>query len=314
VIFTPVWMLRQNAPLPQLVFDTQHAPLGDELAREIEQAVSFGLRVGLHPTLVPHDGSIEDWWSAAPRDGAWWTTWFDRYRSFVLTYAALAERAGAAKLVLGGPEIEPSLPNGVLADGSSSGAPVDAETRWRSLIEEVRGRFHGKLAFEIDFGKTLQPLPPFLDAVDEVHVYWHVPLGEGRHLSPTDMQAAAFAALDGSLLAEPALKGKPLVLSVEYLSLDGGATGCAAMADGSCRPPQAFGAGADPEPDLSVDLAEQSDALNAVILAAYARDQVQGFYGRGYYPPVALLDKSSSVNGKPAGQMLGYWFGKLTAP
>jgi len=314
VLFSPAWVLRQNAPVPQILFDTQHAPLGDDLVRQIEQASGLGLQAGLHPALIVHDGSLNDWWSQAPRDGAWWTVWFERYRSFLLTYAALAERAGAAKLVVGGPEVAPALPGGVLADGSPSGAPVDSEARWRSLLEEVRSVYHGSLAFEIDFGRTLQPPPAFLDAVDEVHVYWHVPLGEGRQLASTDMQTAAFAALDGSLLADPALEGKPIVLSVEYLSVDGGATACAAMADGSCRPPGAFDAGADPETDLTLDLAEQSDALNAVILAAYARDEVQGFYARRYYPPVALHDKSASVNGKPAGQMLGYWYSKITGP
>ncbi|HMK07579.1 MAG TPA: hypothetical protein VK449_00960, partial [Anaerolineales bacterium] len=280
VLFTPAWVLHENNPVPQILFDTQHAPLGDELVRQVAQATALGLQAGLHPTLIYPEGSLDDWWTEARRDGAWWTVWFERYRSFLLTYAALAERAGAARLVIGGPEVAPSLPGGLLADGSPSGVPVDSEARWRSMIDEVRGLYHGKLAFEIEFGRSLQPPPPFLDAVDEVQVYWHVPLGEGRDLSSADMQAAAFAALDGSLLAEPDLAGKPIVLSVEYLSIDGGATACAAMADGSCRPPQAFDAGADPEPDLSVDLTEQSDALNAVILAAYARDQIQGFYAR----------------------------------
>ncbi|MBF8255962.1 MAG: hypothetical protein HW375_869 [Anaerolineales bacterium] len=314
VLFSPAWVLRENAPVPQILFDTQHAPLGDELVRQIDQATRLGLQAGLHPALIVPDGSLEDWWEQAPRDGAWWTVWFERYRSFLLTYAALAERAGASKLVVGGPEVAPALPGGVLADGSPSGAPVDAETRWRTLLEEVRAVYHGPLAFEIDFGRTLQLAPPFLDAVDEVHVYWHVSLGEGLELPAADMQAAAFSALDGSLLADPALEGKPIVLSVEYLSIDGGATACAAMADGSCRPPQSFDAGADPEPDLALDLAEQSDALNAVILAAYARDEIQGFYARRYYPPVALHDKSASVNGKPAGQMLGYWYSEITGP
>jgi hypothetical protein len=314
VLLTPSWVLHENAPVPQILFDTQHAPLGDELIRQIEQAAGLGLQAGLHPSLISPEGSLDDWWEAAPRDGAWWTVWFERYRSFLLTYATLAERADASKLVIGGPEVAPALPGGVLADGSPSGAPVDAETRWRSLLEEVRSVYHGPLAFEIDFGRTLQPAPPFLDAVDEIHVYWHVPLGEGLELPASDMQAAAYSALDGSLLADPALVGKPIVLSVEYLSVDGGATACAAMADGTCRSPQAFDTGGDPEPDLALDLAEQSDALNAVILAAYARDEVQGFYARRYYPPVALHDKSASVHGKPAGQMLGYWYSRIAGP
>jgi len=230
----------------------------------------------------------------------------------VLTYAALAERAGVDKLVIGGPEVAPALPGGLLADGSPSGAPFDAEARWLALIEEVRQRFLGRVAFEIEFGRTLQAPPDFLDAVDQVHVYWHVPLGEGRGLTSEEMQAAAFAALDGSLLAEPNLKVMPIFLSVEYLSVDGGAAGCAPSADRSCRPPESFDAGADPDPDLAVDLEEQSQALNAVILAAYARETVQGFYARRYYPPVALHDKSASVNGKPASQMLAYWFTRIS--
>jgi hypothetical protein len=314
VLFSPAWVLRENAPVPQIQFDTQHAPLGDELARQIARATELGLQAGLHPALILPEGSPDEWWTTAPRDGAWWTVWFERYRSFLLTYAALAERSGAAKLVVGGPEVAPALPGGLLADGSPSGAPVDAETRWRTLLDEVRSVYRGTLAFEIDFGRTLQPAPPFLDAVDEVHVYWHVPLGEGRELTSPDMQAAAAAALDGSLLADPALDGIPLVLTVEYLSVDGGATACAARADGSCRPAQSFDAGADPEPDLALDLSEQSDAHNAVILAAYGREEIQGFYARRYYPPVALHDKSASVNGKPAGQMLSYWYARIRNP
>jgi hypothetical protein len=312
VLLTPAWVLRENDPYPQIQFDSQHAPLGDELARQIGRASELGLQAGLHPSLIVAEGSLDQWWSQAPRNGAWWTVWFERYRAFLMTYAALAERAQADKLVIGGPEVAPSLPGGVLADGSPSGAPADAEARWQALLEEVRSIYHGPVAFELDFGRTLQPAPPFLDAVDEVHVYWHVPLGEGRELPPAEMQTAAFAALDGSLLSNPALEGKPIVLSVEYLSVDGGATACAAMADGSCRPPQAFDAGADPEPDLALDLPEQSDALNAVILAAYAREEIQGFYARRFYPPVSLHDKSASVNGKPAGQMLGYWYSEIT--
>jgi hypothetical protein len=314
VIFSPAWVLRENAPVPQIQFDTRHAPFGDELEREIDQAGDLGLEAGLHPALILPGGSLDVWWAEAPRDSAWWTVWFERYRSFLLTYAALAERAGAAKLVIGGPEVGPALPGGILADGSPSGVPIDAEMRWRNLLQEIRSVYTGSLAFEIDFGRTLRPAPPFLDAVDEVHVYWHVPLGEGRELTSAEMQTAAFSALDGSLLADPALEGKPIILSVEYLSVDGGATACAARADGSCRPVEAFDAGADPEPDLSLDLAEQSDALNAVILAAFAREEIQGFFARRYYPPVALHDKSASVNGKPAAQMLGYWYARIAAP
>lgn len=311
IIFTPAWVLEENTPVPQINFDPNHAPLLDDLARQMQAASDLGMRPMLHPMLIEPGDQAEAWWSEATRDAAWWTVWFERYRAFVLTYAGLAARANAAKLVLGGPEIAPALPDGVLPNGAPSGVPSDAEARWRALIAEVRGIYSGPLAFEIDFGKSLQAPPPFLDAVDQIHVYWHVPLGEGKSIPAADMQTAAFAALDGSVLAEPAFDGKPILLSVEYLSVDGGATGCAPLPDGTCRPPESFDGGADPDPDLLVDLGEQTDALNAVLLAAYAREEIRGFYARRYHPPVSLHDKSASVNGKPAGQMLGYWYPRL---
>ncbi len=312
VVLSPAWVLHESDPVPQIGFDPQHAPLLAELEQQILEARELELAVGLHPRLILPDGNLDAWWSGARRDGAWWTVFFERYRSMVLTYAGLAERTGAAKLVVGGPETAPALPGGLLADGSPSGAPIDAEARWRSLLQEVRLIYSGPIAFEIEFGRTLHPPPAFLDAVDQVHVYWHVPLGEGRDLAAPELQQAAFAALDGSLLAEPSLKDRAIYLSVEYLSLDGGATACAPLPDGTCRPAEAFDAGLDPDPDLALDLAEQSDAHNAVILAAYAREAVQGFYARRYHPPVALHDKSASVNGKPAGQMLGYWYPRIS--
>jgi hypothetical protein len=137
ILLTPSWVLRENAPAPSMAFESAHAPLTDELARQIAEARALGLQVGLHPTLLVPDGTIEEWWDGAPRDDAWWTVWFERYRSFVLTYAALAERAGAVKLVLGGPEVAPALPGGILADGSPAGSARHRE-RWLSLIEDPR--------------------------------------------------------------------------------------------------------------------------------------------------------------------------------
>jgi hypothetical protein len=304
-MLTPAWVLRQNAPVPGMAFESAHTPLLDELSREIGEAKGLGLQVGLHPVLIVPDGTTEAWWADAPRDRPGGRR-FERYRSFVLTYAALAGRAGA-RSVLGGPEWR-RCPEGVgrwLTVGGAEGCHCPLAFVDRGSSKCYRGHWPSRSVYS-----TLQAAA-VPRRVDQVHVYWHVPLGEGRALTSAEMQAAAFAALDGSLLADPILKLKPIYLSVEYLSVDGGATGCAQNADGSCRPPEAFDAGADPDPDLRVDLEEQSEALNAVMLAAYARDAVQGFYARRYYPPVALHDKSASVNGKLAGQMLGYWFTRI---
>ncbi len=309
VIFSPVWVAKQNSPIPVIAFDPAAGPFLSDLSTWVREAHRLGLSAGLHPRVRSAEAA---WWSAAPRDLGWWDVWFESYRSLVLTAARLAAETGAEELILGGPEVAPALPGGLLSDGTPSGAPADAEGRWRSLIADVRALYGGRLVFEAELGRSLVPIPPFLDEFDQVHVYWHAPLGEGTTLTPGEMQAASEAWIQQALIPLAARSRRPLVLSVEYLSVDGGATGCAPAPDGSCRPPSAFDSGAVVDPELPVDLAEQAEAFNAVLSAALAHPEIAGAYARGYNPAVGLQDKSSSVHGKPAQDVLWYWFSNLS--
>lgn len=312
VIFTPTWAMQASAPTPVLGFEPGLGPFQSELTSAMTEASRLGMQPILHPVLRAPGEDTAAWWSASVRDGPWWTVWFEMYRSFVLTYARLAAEAGASKLVLGGPDVAPALPSGRLPDGSPSGAPADADLRWRVLIGEVRTVFPGRIAFELELGRTLQPPPSFLDAVDEVHIYFHPSLVPGEAATPEDMAAMVQALVDGSLLSTPELANKPLVLSVEYLSVDGGATGCLATA-GGCLPPSAFDAGAQGAPSLPVDLVEQANAFNAVLLGVYPRPEISGVFARRYHPAAALQDLSASVNGKPARDVLWYWYSRMLA-
>jgi hypothetical protein len=312
VIFTPTWAMKAGAPTPVLGFEPGLGPFQNELTSAMAEAKRLGMQPVLHPMLRAPGEDAGAWWSATVRDGPWWTVWFEMYRSFALTYARLAAEAGAAKLVLGGPEVAPSLPAGRLPDGSPSGSPADADLRWRALIEEVRGVFPGRIAFEIELGKTLQPPPSFLEAVDEVHIYFHPSLVPGEAATPEQMAAMVQAQVEGTLLSTPELADKPLVLSVEYLSVDGGATGCVATA-GECLPPFVFDAGAEGAPSLPIDLAEQANAFNAVLLDVVPRPEITGVFARRYHPAAALQDMSASVNGKPARDVLWYWYSRMLA-
>jgi len=308
---TPTWVLTSNNPLPIMCFDPAHGPFDGDLQAWAAEAKRQGLEIDLRPTLIAPNASTATWWSTANRNSAWWSVWFESYRNFILTYARQAQTMGAESLILGGPEAAPALPGGLLPDGSPSGAPGDAEAKWRSLIDDVRAVYSGKIVFEIEDGAQLQAAPPFMDAVDVARVYWHVPLADSNTTDLAGMQTAAAASLD-SLVATPALAGKPIQLSVEYLSIDGGATACTPRPDGSCRASSEFDSGAIVDPDLKVDLGEQAQAMNAVLMEATQRPAIQGFFARRYNPVVALQDKSASVHGKPASDVLWYWYQRLT--
>ena len=61
-----------------------------------------------------------------------------------------------------------------------------------------------------------------------------------------------------------------------------------------------------------MDLQAQADIYQALCGAVNERDWLGGFVSRGYYPPAALQDGSASVHGKPAEDVLWYWFGRFT--
>ncbi len=64
-------------------------------------------------------------------------------------------------------------------------------------------------------------------------------------------------------------------------------------------------------PTTPLDLKEQEQVYNAILVALNERDWISGFVSRGYYPPAQLQDKSISVHGKPAGDVLWYWYPRL---
>ncbi len=229
----------------------------------------------------------------------------------IITIANQAQAAGVSKLVLGGPGTIPSLPDGILPDGTASGVPTDAENHWRTMIEDVRGLFSGKLAFEIELGPELQPIPSIIDAFDEVHIYWHAPLSTIETPTVVEMRMAARSLLVDTILSNPALKGTPIILDVEYLSVATSASACAIAPDGSCRPSHQFDQGALVDPDLKLDLEGQAHAINAVLLEGFTRPEISGFYVRRYNPVVVLHDMSASVNGKPASDVLWYWYPRI---
>lgn len=315
IVFTPSWVLQRANPLPDIQFDPRYSPFRTDLRDLTRQALELGLTPIYRPNLIlPFEelGSFEAWWEGASRDAAWWSVWFEQYRSFILTHAIQAAEAGAEELIISGPEFSPAWPGGTLSDGTSSNVPEDADQRWSDLIEEIRGVFPGRLSIELEFDEELQVPPGFTEALDRVHVYWHAPLTTENDSALEEMQAAAGEQLDEIALYSQAYSDIPFVLSVEYLSIDGSATACAQINNGDCIPASAFDQGAEVDPAFEVDLEEQSRALNAILLAAFERPEITGLFARRFNPAVMLQDQSASIYGKPAADVLWYWASGLT--
>jgi len=245
--------------------------LWPDLAEQIQAGAAAGLNIALRPT--PHFLiDSQEWWTSAPRDESWWQVWFEQYRTFALHHADLAARTEAQALILGGDWLAPALPGGLLADGSPSGVPQDAETRWQNLLAEVRQHYQGQLVWAMP-AQAIKDSPPFLSNVDRVVLDLNIPAGQSLEAA---LGESVDYWMDVSLRAFEALEGKPLLLSVSCVS----------------------------DPDLQA----QVDCYQAALSAANTRDWISGFIAAGLYPAAMLRDTSTTVYGKTASELLGLWY------
>jgi hypothetical protein len=309
-VLDPTWTYTRNSP-PILQIVAGQDALWADMNTFIGAARQGGQNVALFPT--PDFGeSSALWWAQGKRDFSWWIAWFDQYSNFILHHADLAARSDAQALVLGGDWLAPALPGGRLADGSPSGVPADAELRWRDLIGKVREHYSGLIWWALPFSDVVAGTPPFLDSVDGIYVLFSEPLTGRPDATQAEMEAEAARLFDTALQPLKLRLNKPLILAPAYSSADGGATACLPGPAGGCLPPSAL---EQPNPDfpaIPLDLQEQVDVYAALLSAVNARPWMDGFVSRGYYPPAALQDKSASVHGKPALDILAYYFPRLT--
>jgi len=304
VVLTPTWTAKYSQPLVFAPTAGQDLLWNDGL-QAIQFARAANLNVALYPTpvLLPNG---PDFWLKAPRTPGWWDEWFARYRAFALYHADLASQGGAQALILGGEAIGPALPGGKLINGESSGVPADAESRWRSLISEVRSRFKGQVLWAHAYRGTLAPAPAFIDQFDAFYLLWSAPLaGNGQTLDA--MKDEAGRRMDEELYPFLTSARKPVVIALDYPSARGAALGCVPVG-GGCLDWTALNPTYPDIASVPIDLLGQADVYQAMLLSIEQRDWVSGFVSRGYYPPVSLMDKSSSVRGKPTADFLWYWF------
>jgi hypothetical protein len=317
VVLTPSWTYATISPLEFAAVPGQD-PLWIDSAIMISQARALGLNVSLFPT--PHFPASVDFssppstsfWMNAPRDAQWWQTWFTRYRAFAVNYADLAAQTGAQTLILGGDWVAPALPGGKLSDGNPSNVPADSETQWKSIIAEVRQHFKGQVLWALPYTKaTLETPITFLQDVDGIYLLWSASLSTNPSATKTDYANEAGRLLDNEVSPLASLLNKPLILAIAYPSAAGAAGDCIPNGQGGCLDWSALSRPNADFSSVSLSLQTQADIYEAILNAVNTRQWVSGFVSRGYYPPAALQDKSTSIHNKPVADILWYWFPRL---
>lgn len=308
-ILTPGWTLASSSPL---AFGLSPAtdPFWLDSTIMVSQARAANLQVAVFP--VPRIlGPASDFWLNAPRDAAWWQNWFEHYRAFAVNFADLASQSGSQALVLGGDWLRPALPGGTLSDGTGSGVPADSGLRWKAILEEVRQHFGGEVWWALPYESGMATnSPEFLSETDALYILWDAPLALEEGAAQADLLEQAGTKLDDDVAPLALLFDKPVILALAYPSAEGVRTGCLNEA-GECVPWSTLDAPTSAR-GLNVDLRAQADLYQAMLNAINSRSFIGGIVSRDYYPPTLLQDPSASVHGKPAADVLWYWFPRLT--
>ena len=206
----------------------------------------------------------------------------------------------------------PALPGGTLSDGTPSNVPADAEAQWKAIIQDVRSHFKGQVLWAMPYTKSNLETPiSFLADVDGIYLLWSIPLSTSPSATKTDYANEAGRLLDNEVLPLVSLLSKPVILAVAYPSASGAALGCVPNGSGGCLDLAAL---SRPNADINsanLDLQTQADIYEAMFTAVNLRTWISGFISRGYYMPVALQDKSTSIHSKPAADILWYWYPRL---
>lgn len=310
VFFSPTFRFTQANPPVLEAVPGKDIFWQDGLAL-IKLGQTHGLYVGLHAQTI-FDGEGSDWWATASRDTNWWANWFARYRTFAINFADMASETNASALVLGDLHIMPAYPGGSLPDGNPSNVPGNADQLWRTMIAEIRQHYRGLILWNIPSPSGLSNLPAFLDQVDGIMVSMTDQVASSSNTLQSDLTTSFGALLDSSIKPIQDQFGKPIVLTIAYPSTDGGATGCVNISTECISFTELDQPIASNGMSVPIDLQEQVDVYNAFMLAVNLRPWVNGVVSDGFFAPAVLQDTTSSVHGKPASDILWYWYHELT--
>jgi hypothetical protein len=256
--------------------------------RAIDYIHSRGMRVFLKPNLDVRTGE----WRALI-DPADIDSWFDSYSDFITAFAELAEAKDVAVLSVG-------------TEMNNMENPLH-NTRWRSLITDVRSRYGGLLTYSANHGPAegvgggYQSVE-WWDMLDYIGIDAYFALTDDFQAAPQELQTSweSLASTIESWRTAAGLSQPVLFTEVGYRSLNGAATA-------------PWGGDVSNE----VDLREQADSYQALLETMWNKPWWDGaFWWNWDTDPAAggALSKSFTPQGKTAQAVVADYYGGTSPP
>ncbi len=310
MILTPTWMVNDFMTSPHIEPVAGSSPLVHDLIEMIEFAHKAGMQVALFPQLDFGEDSTA-WWHDTSKDALWWQEWFIEYERFLNNYAQLANEMNVEKLIIGGSFVNYSLPGGIPTTETIVGTPSNADSLWRTILSEIDATYDGSLLWALPFAEEDPMIPDFLDQVDAIYLLFDRNITDSSFLGdPYGYHITAGNIIDTEVFEIKTKFNKPIYIGLAYPSASGAGQSCVLDRNGSCKDSLLISP-LDQNVNSEIGLQEQFDIYNALCKVIVDRDWIEGFVSRGFFPPVKLTDFSSSIFGKPAMDVVWYWYSSV---
>jgi hypothetical protein len=309
VVVSPTWVSNSSAPPTLFEYAFGEDLSYKELAFSIEAAHQMGLRAAVYPDIRFPNG-ITEWWQTVSPSEVWWQVFLEQYRRFILHHALLAEQIDADVLIIGGDWLTPALPGFHGYDHIYASQPGNINAIWSNIIQEIRTHYQGTIAWQLDYDQLSKP-PHTVHEVDQIYIHFGVKISNKPDAQLSEIQAKVENVLDQRVKSFYNSVDIPIILHIAYPSADGGATYNLPLEgiDTNAFPFETLSPFNPDAPEIILDLQEQADVYNAILSAVNGRKWISGVVSEGFLPPIRLEDKSISIHGKPAQEVLRYWFG-----
>ena len=306
IVFSPSWVFDDNNYLSTAVFKPGKNPSSQDILKTYNYAQDAGLTFSLYPKLMFSDQTRDNYWSNASLSYDWWLEWFSQYERFILNYAKFAQKNEIEVFIFGGESIFPALPHGILSNGNPSNTPYDFPDKWNALAEKVRAEYSGKLVFSLPAYIAENSDYEFLSQVDVIMVENSSALTSSSSPTIDELKYRFSQVLDQSIYKIYTQFQKPIIIGIKYPSMDGSASDCINYGIPCLDLVESM-----PTSNISIDLDEQADIYMAILDTVIDRDWITGVISQGYYPAVTVMDASISARGKPAMDVLSYYFNEV---
>ena len=310
VITSPTWHFTSLNPPTLEPVTGKDALWYDQL-----QSATWATYKNLDTAIFPHsiiETDTDEWWLAAERDDGWWQSYFDRYRTFLIHHAELAQKTFSKALIIGDSNFWMAQSGILLADESETGIFGDANERWSVIFSEIRALYDGELILAVNYPQQMDLIPEFVNEFDRVYILFSAPLNfEGEEeLTNSLIQDKFNNILDNEI--KPVIEEieKPVILGFSIPSSENLFSDCISINE-ECVTVENLEQPSALLEDAAVNLENQQIFYEAVLESINEREWINGIVARGYYPPVSLNDSSSSIYGKPVSSLFWYWFPKF---